>query len=1245
MVGVEEALAQWIPRIGADLSTATATRRQADRQVSLPQAIVTPAVPVLRTLGELEFNGAPAAGLSSPRIGLTLLAYLARRSPKAIERGELAELFWRERDTGKSRQSLRQVLLELKRLVGHGLLTDHDKVSLAPDSIALDAAGFERDVRAGRWRNAVASWGGEFLSSADNLGGEDFRFWLETEREGLHRSLRLALRELIQEARGNSNWQEGMVWGLRWVELLPMEEEGHRHLIELTQLGGRTAEALGRYVAFRSQLRVMDSSPTPALLQLGAALERDAAAAQGRRMPGSAALFTPDLTGRGQALAELEALWRVVRSGTSAAILVEGEGGIGKSRLCDEFLRHVGAQPGRATILRARGHERAGGTPAAAIAELALALVAAPGASGASASALAQLADLAPAIRDRFPFLPKAPSQGNLEDALTEVLTAAAAERPVILYFDDLALADSASQEALTAVSGRVPSGLLFLATGRTGEDWTSAYVELASRAGMRRLKLQPLSSRDIELLLGSMLELEPVSRHRLAERLHAEAGGNPFFSIELTATLVDEGLLLPTEDGAWRLDPAETGKPIPLPATIRDVEARRLDRLSPETRAAVEAAAVLGRSFDPALVPAVAGMAPSTWTVAQEELIARRIVRDCIGTKGNEFTHEIMHRATYDLLPASRREALHRAASSVYKPNARRDARARTAFRYHRTQAGASRRGRRGVVIATIVAGFLLGAVGVALRRTDSVQWDRRRVQVVPFENQTGDTTLAAVGRMAADWINLGLVQTRLITIVPAEPSGSESGAATAATVVKGRYYADGDSLRFRAEVLDARSGSVLFALEPVASLRRSPMDAIERVRQRLTALLATHLNPRLSDWTSAASKPTTFQAYQEYAAGVEAFLQLEYRASIAHYTRASLLDPDFAMAKLDAAIAYMNLGEFAQADSIARGVGLAAERLAPFDRYWLRWMQAHLRGDRVGALRAVRQAASLTSGSEAWYQVGYEARALNHAHEAIEALRHLDPAKAGEQGWYPYWGQLTASYHLANDHRHELEAARAGRRQYPDILPTMAYEIRALAALGRTAEVRQRLDQGLSMPLYDGWSPATLMRAAEEELEAHGYAEDARAARARGIAWLESRPAEEQASEGRRFLLAQLCYRDSRLADAERMFRSLAADHPDSVSYAGYLGVLAARAGRSEEADRIAGWLRTVKRPYLDGLAAVWQARIEARQARAGRALDRLDEAFAQGGQMDLWLHTDPDLSSLRDHPRFRGFLRPKD
>ena len=156
-------------------------------------------------------------------------------------------------------------------------------------------------------------------------------------------------------------------------------------------------------------------------------------------------------------------------------------------------------------------------------------LVNAPGASGASAAALGELARLAPALRDRFPSLPRPSDDGRgLEDALVDVLSAVAAERPVVLYVDDLPLAHPATQQVLMAVSGRVAAPLLLLVTARTGEDRTAAYVELSSRAGIRRLKLQPLGLRDVELLLGSMLELAPLARHTLAERLYGEGGGQP---------------------------------------------------------------------------------------------------------------------------------------------------------------------------------------------------------------------------------------------------------------------------------------------------------------------------------------------------------------------------------------------------------------------------------------------------------------------------------------------------------------------------------------------------------------------------------------------------------------------------------------------------------------------------------------------------------------------------------------------
>src|SRR4051812_23522181 len=230
----------------------------------------------LRTLGELRLQGASEAGLSSRRKELTLLSYLARRSPRPVGRADLAELLWGERDTTKARQSLRQALSELKRIVGAGLEAGPDKVSLAVGALLLDVAAFEQDLTAGRWQEALRRWEGDFLSGLDGTGGEEFRSWLEAEREGLRRGLRLALSHLLEDAHHAGHWTQGIGWAGQWTTLLPFDEEGHRRLVELIHLSGRTAEALVRFSSSARQLSQMGQAPSPAFLQLGALLERDA---------------------------------------------------------------------------------------------------------------------------------------------------------------------------------------------------------------------------------------------------------------------------------------------------------------------------------------------------------------------------------------------------------------------------------------------------------------------------------------------------------------------------------------------------------------------------------------------------------------------------------------------------------------------------------------------------------------------------------------------------------------------------------------------------------------------------------------------------------------------------------------------------------------------------------------------------------------------------------------------------------
>jgi TolB-like protein len=411
----------------------------------------------------------------------------------------------------------------------------------------------------------------------------------------------------------------------------------------------------------------------------------------------------------------------------------------------------------------------------------------------------------------------------------------------VVLYIEDVARADQASQRLLSAVQSRLSTAVMFLMTARTGDqETTPAFVELASGFLVRRLKLQALSLRDIEGLLSSMLELPPGDRQRLAQRLYAQSGGNPFYAIELTAAMVDEELLTPTESGAWRLAESESGL-IPLPASIREAVGRRLERLPAATRQVLESAAVLGMVFDAALVPSVAGISPIAAAAALEELIGRRMVRAAADPAGwYEFTHEIIGRVAYDLLSSDRREALHRAAARSYQANARRSQPARAAREYHAARSGhrPARWRRRLVLIATTVA-LVLGtvvAVTPAAQRARLVTLLTRhtpamvpnRIVIAPLVNQTGDTALAGLGTLAAEYIADGLMRTTQFEVVdprtsiiagrivrripsilrdrnPAVALAEETGAGT---VISGDLYREGDSLRVLVRVIDAGSG-----------------------------------------------------------------------------------------------------------------------------------------------------------------------------------------------------------------------------------------------------------------------------------------------------------------------------------------------------------------------------------------------------------------------------------------------------
>jgi DNA-binding SARP family transcriptional activator/TolB-like protein len=1234
----------------------------------------------LRTLGELRLQGASEAGLSSRRKELTLLSYLARRSPRPVSRADLAELLWGERDTTKARQSLRQALSELKRIVGVGLEAGPDKVWLAAGAVLLDAAAFEQDLTGARWQQALERWEGDFLTGLDGTGGEEFRSWLEAEREGLRRGLRLALSHLIEGAHHTGNWTQGIGWAGQWISLLPFDEEGHRRLIELIHLSGRTAEALVRFSASRRQLAEVGQEPSAAFVQLGVLLERDASRVRAST-PGSAALFTPDMVGRGPALAELMAQWEGVLSGSAAVVLVEGEAGIGKSRLCEEFLRRLAQQRMPPFVVRGRGHESIERMPLMLIQDTVASLAPAPGLAAASARTLAELARAAPLLRDRFPGLPDAlGSQSSLEDAILDGLGAVSGERPVVLYVEDVPRADPASHRLLRGVLSRISSPVLFLLTARTGDhEPSSAFIELASEFHVRRLKLQALGPHDIEALLRSMLELPGGDRQQLAQRLYSQSGGNPFYTIELTAAMVDEELLTPTESGSWKLTGSQNGQ-LPLPASVREAVTRRLERLAPETRRMLEAAAVLGRVFDADLVLAVSGLRPNDSATALEELIARRLVRESADSHGSyEFTHEIIARVSYDLLPPERRAALHREAARVHQPNFRGSAGTKLAYQYHRSRAGLRPpRWPRRLLLGGVGAALLLG-VGFAFipaaRRASLVTLLTRRtpallpnrIVIAPLVNQTGDTALAGLGNMAADWIAQGLMRTtefevvdprtstiagRIVTGIPAilrdrNPAVALAEETGAGTVVSGDLYRDGDSLRVLMRVTDAGSGKIIRAMPPVSSRVSDPSRLITELGRRVMAAVASAVDTTSRGFSAALGQPPSYEAYSEVSKAWESFFRNDVADVFARLRRATLLDSAYMTPLLMRAYVETKVGDWPAVDTLVHQLEHKVAILTPAERAVLSVLEADLRGDLWARLRAARELMNLTPASvEGYTLAASSALFVNRPRESLNIQSRLDPDRGLLLIGPYYWLNETPALHLLGDHKAEVLSARAALRRFPDLFGTHLNLLLALAAEGDVGALRRELPR----ITRDDPDPAIGERQKAfyvwRELRAHGHQQAA-------DEWLTEvlklQPEDQQDTS----LVATLLEGDLQGAvghwdSARTLFAAGLLRHPQLPILLGRLGTAAVHAGDTTAARQKMTELAGLSAPYLFGNATYARARIAAALGDRAAAVDLLRAAWFQGRPLVFDdtdyedVHSDPEFDSLRSFYPFQALLR---
>ena len=561
-------------------------------------------------------------------------------------------------------------------------------------------------------------------------------------------------------------------------------------------------------------------------------------------------------------------------------------------------------------------------------------------------------------------------------------------------------------------------------------------------------------------------------------------------------------------------------------------------------------------------------------------------------------------------------------------------------------------------IIITVIVAGAVL------LPRGSAGEFDRNRVLVVALEDETGQEQSGVLGRMAQAYVIQTLTDAGFAMVVDpittmavyrnVAAAGVEAGPgsimaladdAQAGTVVTGSYYTAGDSVHIQIRITDASDGSVLETVGPIVGSGGAPGELVARLGSEVVGTLASLLDQDIGSWEPVV-QPATYEAYEAYSEGVEAYLWEEGHAEAArHFERAVAADSTFFRAALWAAQSHVLLGpsHYARAESLLAPLIASRARLSRYERCRLDFAMAlGIRPSLSAGSDAARCMAQAAPGSDdAKREVAAFTWRLNRPAEAIELLRELDPDRGLVKQWSNYWGWIAAFHHMLGDYEEELTAAREGRQRFPEVSRYLWREARAFAALGRLDDVAANLDALRSLPASE--TLGNSLGSVALFLRIHGHRDAAAEVFDETIKWFQSRP---QDSERRRSELARWLYQAERWEDAQRLYEELAREHPEEAEYLAKLGRLAARLGDRERAATISEQLRRLERPHLKGRRTLDRAATAALLGDSGQAVTLLQQAMEL---TPLWgvhvlVHQDIDFESLHDYPPFQELMRPK-
>jgi DNA-binding CsgD family transcriptional regulator/SLT domain-containing protein len=326
----------------------------------------------------------------------------------------------------------------------------------------------------------------------------------------------------------------------------------------------------------------------------------------------SRALSCPTFVGRSEELAALRSALAAAGGGAGGLVIVEGDAGVGKTRLIESFAAAAAGQETR--VLCGSCLPLVDDLPYAPILEI-----------------LHELDEV---------WTPSRPDERHrffryVADAL------AGGGKPTLVVVEDLHWADTSTCDLLVFLARALRSATVLLVATVRSDGLTldgplvAMLTELTRGGHATRLRLRPFDQGEVTEQLAGILGTDPPAA--LARRLHVRADGNPFFVEELL-----------NDDPQGRT----------VPPTVSEMVVSRLSGLSQPAELIVRAAAVIGRTADHGLVAAVCDLPVGQLEAGLREALARHLL--VITEHRYAFRHALIQEAVYSSLLPGERARLH---------------------------------------------------------------------------------------------------------------------------------------------------------------------------------------------------------------------------------------------------------------------------------------------------------------------------------------------------------------------------------------------------------------------------------------------------------------------------------------------------------------------------------------------------------------------------------------------------------